>query len=134
MMSALRDRLRIFLDQRLHSLAARPEIWGSAESVELQALQLLHVRAVVSAPDAMEPDARDPGGMRERYVAFLRTHFPGAPPVPLAEHLSGEPSLERFSQLLKAFIQDELARQDEWLDGSASGAAAHHEQDAPVSH
>lgn len=89
-------------------------MWGSAESVEHQALQLLDVRALVLSPDSSEPDQRDPGRTRERYISFLRAHFPDAAPIPLAEHLADEPSLQRFSELLGAFIQEELSRQDEW--------------------
>lgn len=119
-MGILRNRLRTFLDRRLHSLAARPEMWGSAESVELQALQLLHVRALVLSTDSSEVDQRDPGRIRERYISFLRARFPDAPPTPLAEHLAGEPSLQRFSELLGAFIAEELSRQDEQQHESAA--------------
>jgi hypothetical protein len=49
--SALRDRLRAFVDHRLQSLMTTPEIWGAPESVELQVLQILQVRALVLVPE-----------------------------------------------------------------------------------
>ena len=108
-MSAFRDRLRAFVDRRLQSLIATPEIWGSAESVELQVLQLLQVRSLVIDP---EQGDRDPGATREHYVSFLREHFPDAPPIPLAQRLAGESSLDLFSETLRKFIQEECTRQD----------------------
>jgi hypothetical protein len=118
-MSPVRDRLRAFADRRLRSLIATPEIWGATESVELQVLQLLQVRALVTLP---EQDERDPGATREHYVSFLRAHFPDAPPIPLAQHLAGESSLDRFSETLRKFVQEECARQD----------ARSHESELPV--
>jgi hypothetical protein len=106
--SALRDRLRTFVDHRLQSLVTTPEVWGSPESVELQVLQMLQVRALVLVP---EQGDRDPGATREHYVSFLRARFPDAPPMPLAQHVAADASLERFVEILRQFIEEERARQ-----------------------
>lgn len=131
--SALRDRIRAFVDHRLQSLVTTPEIWGSPESVELQVLQILQVRALVLAPGQGD---RDPGATREHYIAFLRARFPDAPPMPLAQHVAADASLERFAEILRQFIEQERARQNVPSHGgtppTTSGSSASESGEKPV--
>ena len=100
-MSQLARVLRDWLDKRLKSLVERPEMWGDRESVELQVLQLLEVRALVSDATRDEDSLRQ---IQDGYIAFLNERFPDTPPVTLAERLSEHADTDEFSKHLQAFI------------------------------
>ena len=107
-MNQLARALQRFLDKRLASLTERPEIWGSQESVELQVLQLLEVRALVINATCDEDSLRQ---IQDHYIAFLSERFPDTPPVTLAERLATTEDSEQFTEYLQAFVQQIIARQ-----------------------
>ena len=100
-MNQLAHVLQQWIDKRLASLVERPEIWGDRESVELQTLQLLEVRALVlDAARAGETLQR----IQDSYVAFLSERFPDSPPVTLSQRLSEHADDGEFSSHLQEFI------------------------------
>jgi hypothetical protein len=100
--STLRHTLLQFIDKRLDSLIAKPALWGGRESVELQVLQLLELRAVVLRPSA---DTRDIfNQLQHSYERFVRKSIPNAPPAPLSALLSDEDT-PRLTRLLGEFRQ-----------------------------
>jgi len=72
------------IDQSLDLLTGAPRMWGSPESMELQVLLLLEMRAVASRPHVMRGR---PSGLRDAYEQFIRSLFPDAPPMMLSSIL-----------------------------------------------
>lgn len=67
-------RLHDYIKENIESMLARPLMWGSYESVELQILVLLEV-LVVGHKEQLSPDAAT-SLVREKYYALLRKFFP----------------------------------------------------------
>ncbi len=99
-MSALKDRIVAYVDDQLRAMFAAPEMWGSNESVELQALQLLQFRSFTIRPDLEE---REPRTVLDAYHRFLREEFPTAPPHPLFCLVDEAGRQNEFITLLRAF-------------------------------
>lgn len=95
-MTALASRLLDFVDERLDHMLEAPSMWGSGESVELQILQLLELRALILEP-AHTASWR---AVQPEYERFLATRFPGAPPTTLAALLGA-----RQDQLVPVLAQ-----------------------------
>jgi len=95
----LKDVVVRWADQRIDEMLGAPPMWGSPESVELQVLQLVELRALALQP---ERELAAPRRVLELYQSFLREHFPEQPPSPLHE-------LTESLDLLGAF-RDQLAR------------------------
>jgi hypothetical protein len=83
-----------WIDERLSHMLEAPPMWGCPEAVELQALQLLEIRAL--AQD-VSPELARRGGVLDAYLAYLRERFPRQPQRPLFE-LIGEDD-ETYSKL-----------------------------------
>jgi hypothetical protein len=95
----------IFTLQRLTELLQYPAMWGAAESVELQVLQLLEVRLKLLGGVGDDLEA-----LKERYMAFLAREV-GGPPTLLAKRLGLErQSSPDFIRLLSRFAGEEVQR------------------------
>lgn len=73
-------KLDEFVTQRLTAFRDRTAMWGSAEAVELQAIQLLELELQTFAPAALD---QAPGAVFEAYVEKIRETYPGGPTQPL---------------------------------------------------
>jgi hypothetical protein len=100
-MTLLASRLLDFVDERLDDMLEAPEMWGSGESVELQILQLLEIRALVLEPTP-EVGWRSVQASYERYLA---TRFPGAPPTTLAALLGKHQ--DQLTTILRGFVESQ---------------------------
>ena len=89
-----------FVDERLDQMLEAPQLWGADESVELQILQLLEIRLLVTAPPRGPEDWRQ---VQLDYERFLADHLPGSPPTTLTARLGAERRPELWS-LLTAFV------------------------------
>jgi len=110
--SGLRQALLHFIDERIEQMLARPAAWGSAESVELQVLQLVEVRALAMHPDA-EPQ-RIFKLLQRAYERFIENSIECAGPEPLAAILEQRDRLSELGPLLERFVNNwEYARRDD---------------------
>ena len=89
-----------FVDERLDQMLEAPEMWGADESVELQILQLLEIRFLITAQPRSQADWRQ---VQADYEHFLADHLPGSPPTTLTARLGAERRPELWS-LLTAFV------------------------------
>lgn len=111
-MSSLRQALLVFVDERIQRMLARPAAWGSEESVELQVLQLIEVRALAMHPD-IEPQ-RLFKLLQRAYERFIEDNIEGSGPDPLATILQNHNRLTEFGPLLNKFVTSwEYAQRDE---------------------
>ncbi len=100
-MSDLREVTTSWIDARMDSMLAAPQMWGSREAVELQALLLVELRSVVMRPTV---DAEDSRRVLDAYAKFLARRFPNATPAPLFEHACREALPETtFTSVLREF-------------------------------
>jgi hypothetical protein len=79
------DTIVRYIDQQLGSIVTRPAMWGTDVAVELQAVMLLELRAVVLRSPG---DDAAPRAVRDAFNSFVRKRLPDAPPVPLADILN----------------------------------------------
>ena len=115
-MGSLRETIVSHVDEQLHSMFATPGMWGSDESVELQALQLLQVRSVSIRPDF---EKNNPGHVLDSFHRFLKTEFPGAPSHPLFCLVEELHRQREFIPLLRKFceqIQSEMDSSDALME------------------
>lgn len=98
-MSSLRETIVQWADLRIDEMLAAPRMWGSLEAVEMQALQLLELRALALRP-TQELD--HPRRVLDTYMAFLQRRYPDAPPDPLFR-LVGPGGESAFSEALRSF-------------------------------
>ena len=111
-MSGLRQTLLDFIDTRIQSMLARPAAWGSAESIELQVLQLIEIRALTLHPDT-EPQ-RVFKLLQRAYERFIEDNLAGSGPEPLAVILQQRDRSTDFGALLHQFVTSwDYARRDE---------------------
>ncbi|HND33071.1 MAG TPA: hypothetical protein PKY30_06805 [Myxococcota bacterium] len=97
--------LLIFTLERLTELLKYPAMWGGAESVELQVLQLLEIRLKLVGAGEDDLDA-----LKGRYLAFLAREVGGAPTL-LHKRLGLErQSSPDFIRLLTRFAGEEVQR------------------------
>jgi hypothetical protein len=110
--SGLRQALLHFIDERIAQMLARPAAWGSAESVELQVLQLVEVRALAMHPDA-DPQ-RTFKLLQRAYERFIESSIEGTGPEPLAALLEQRDRLPELGPLLGRFVAGwEYAQRDD---------------------
>jgi hypothetical protein len=95
----VRHGLISWIDQRLDDMLQAPRMWGSRESVELQSLLLVELKAFVRHPSH---SAEKPRYAVDAYLNFLRQHFPSRPNLPLHELLDEQPE-SAFTDKLVAF-------------------------------
>ena len=84
------------IDRSLDMMSKVPKMWGSPESMELQALLLLEMRAVATRPSVMRGR---PSGLRDAYENFVRASFAEAPSMMLSsilQHMDRLPELPVF--------------------------------------
>jgi len=81
-MRGLRDTLVGWIDERTKNMLATPRAWGSDEAVEMQALLLLELRALVLRP---ELEVGVPGRLVDAYTAYLAKTYPTKPHRPLSQ-------------------------------------------------
>lgn len=94
------------IDAMLDSMTSRPGLWGPLPCVEMQALRLLEVRALVAGSD--ERDSEIVGA----YRSFLATAFPGSDPVSLRTRVASSGGDEGdFCRWLRDFVAAERDRQ-----------------------
>ena len=86
-MTALRDTVVRWVDQRIEAVLAAPPMWGSPEAVELQVLLLLEVRALALRPDQT---LAEPRRVLDTYIAHLAQRFPQGGSRPLHELITGD--------------------------------------------
>jgi hypothetical protein len=111
-MSALREAVLHFVDERIRQMLQRPAAWGSEENVELQVLQLVEVRALALHPDT-EP-RRIFKLLQRAYERFVEDAIQARRPELLSEILQSRDELSRFSDLLGTFVSSwEYANRDE---------------------
>lgn len=97
--------MKEFVTQRLEALLQRPDGWGPPLAVELQFLLLVEMWHVVQGASTEHVD-----GVAGRFERFLRTRFPGGPPVPLALRLGlDQRATDEFIDVLKSFLEQEQA-------------------------
>lgn len=72
-MTSLRTAVERWVDTTLDSMLKRPRMYGSTESVELQALLLLDLRAFIAHPEAEE---KTPGRVFEAWLAAFGRRYP----------------------------------------------------------
>lgn len=107
-MSALREQLIRWLDERTGAILEAPRMWGTcAETVEMQGLLLLEMRAFVLNPLV---ELREPRRVLDTYDAFLQKRFRRADPGPLCRLLGEDPEMKGLARELGAF-RDALGRQ-----------------------
>ena len=102
-MSSLQTTLLGWVDARLAALLEAPRMWGSYEAVELQALQLFELRALIRRP---EQELTDPRRVLETYAAFLRQQFPQHPQEPLFRLLEERGSPVGIEEGLRTYLED----------------------------
>lgn len=102
-MTSLASRLLDFLDERLDHMLEAPSMWGAGESVELQILQLLEVRALILAP----AHAAGWRAVQPEYERFLARQFPGSPPTTLSVRLGARQ--DQLTAVLGQFIEAQRA-------------------------
>jgi hypothetical protein len=95
------------IDRSLNLLSAAPQMWGSSESLELQALLLLEMRAVVTRPSVMRGR---PSGLRGAYADYVRQVSDYAPGVLLSSALGPDRASE-LPSLIRSFADTF----DQWL-------------------
>lgn len=78
------DRTLAWIETRLGALFAAPGMWGSAEAVEMQVMQLWDLRHFLHTPRP------EPRAVLDRYVAWLGVRYPRRPKEPLHEILMGD--------------------------------------------
>jgi hypothetical protein len=105
-MSARRELLVEWIDRRTREIVATPRMWGAAEAVEMQVLQLLEMRVFALRP---ELERENPRLVMDAYVAFLRDRFPTSAPAPLCSLVGGAPDAALFRETLSDF-QEFIAR------------------------
>lgn len=111
-MTHLRAAVDGWIDETLDSMLKRPRMYGSAESVELQALLLLDLRAFIARPDAME---RAPGGVFDAWLASFQRRHPGftnvLPSAALGSIHEGDEAAQfhALTEALDAFRRDLVA-------------------------
>lgn len=108
-----RAKLASWVDSRIEEMLAAPRMWGKClETVELQILTLLQVRALVTD---MERELAHPRRVLDEYVRLLGTRFKDQPPRPVHQ-IVGETSDEQFVSLIRdlnAALRDPLPAEDE---------------------
>jgi hypothetical protein len=114
-MTALRDTVVRWVDQRIEAMLDALPMWGSPEAVELQVLLLLEVRALALRPDQT---LAEPRRVLDTYIAHLAQRFPQGGSRPLHELITGDD--EVCSKLA-----EELRRFDEILRWSGALALEH---------
>ncbi len=98
-MSGLSRTVVSWVEQRIDDMLAAPPMWGSAEAIEMQVLQLLEMRALALRP---QQELDHPRRVLDMYVAFLRERFPDVPPRPLFQIIPDAES-EGFCKTLREF-------------------------------
>lgn len=88
-----------YIDRRLATMERAPGSWGSAESLELQALLLLELRTFALRPRTY---AKNPFEARNAYLRFVRRRFPDAP----ASLLSGALPADRLEEELPGLVAE----------------------------
>lgn len=97
-----------FVHQRISALLAAPDAWGAPEAVELQVLLLLEMWQVTEGAAQEMVD-----GVSDRYDHHISRAVPG-PPVLLAARLGlTTHANDRFVEVLRAFVKDELTSRRE---------------------
>jgi hypothetical protein len=107
---AAESTILAFITERLQHMIKAPQMWGAYESVELQILQLLEVRAIVLATSAEQLGSQD---VQDHYVAYLAARFPGAPPTTLSTLLAHRE--QEITPILSEFVISECESQDRRL-------------------
>lgn len=105
-MSTVEDQVLHWTEEHIDALVAAPPMWGSNEAVEMQALLLFELKALLLRP---EESAKDPSRIFDTYTRFLRERFPRLPPAPLCE-LEAAPfaeTLKEFHRLLSSRLEPE---------------------------
>lgn len=101
-MTSVESNLIGFIDDRLSHMLEAPGMWGSSESVELQVLQLLEIRALLLGPPDLQSHWRH---VQTDYERFIAEQFPGAPPTTLTALLDEE--LDKVIPLLARFVAEQ---------------------------
>ncbi len=101
-MTSLQETLAGLIERRLGSIARAPQMWGSLESIEMQALQLIEIFAVLHDQTYASSKSRV---IKESYRAFLRARYGTSLPAYLAQELDGKDSAEASSELARILSQ-----------------------------
>jgi hypothetical protein len=96
------------IDHSLDLVSKVPKMWGSPESMELQVLLLLEMRAVATRESVMRGR---PSGLRDAYDSFIRKSFNDAPSMMLSSILQNMDHGPDLHVLLREFADDF----DNWL-------------------
>ena len=107
---AAESTILAFIAERLQHMLKAPQMWGTYESVELQILQLLEIRAIVLESVTARSEWQD---VQDRYVAYLATRFPGKPPTTLSTLLAQRE--QDVIPIISEFVTNECKSQDQQL-------------------
>ncbi len=83
-MSTLRRQIEQWIDETLDGMLRAPRLYGRVESVELQAILLLELRAFVANP---ELEGQEPRRVFNHWLAHFKARYPSAGSVLLASVL-----------------------------------------------
>jgi len=103
--TTLREQIERWVDATLDAMIARPRMYGSLESVELQALLLLDLRAFVARPEA---ESQAPGRVFDAWLsAFKRRHpsMGNAMPFATLQRLYRSDEAVQFRELTEALAE-----------------------------
>jgi hypothetical protein len=95
-----------YIDKRLATIDTMPDTWGSPESIELQTLLLLEIRAVLlRQTDESSVD------VRLSYIRFIRTHVKNATTESLSTQLLRAGRIEELPKLLAKFRDQNIVQE-----------------------
>lgn len=95
------DRVADHVDKSIRDMLRCPEMWGGAEAVELQVLQLLEIRHLATAPPGTEAPRRQ---VTEAYRRFSSEVLGGGSADPLSRRLEKEGRKGDLYGLLETFV------------------------------
>ena len=93
-----------YIDKRLATIDTMPGTWGSSESLELQTLLLLEIRAVV-----LRQNDENSADVRLSYIRFIRTHVKSATSENLSIQLLRAGRIDELPELLAKFRDQIIA-------------------------
>ena len=102
-MTAMQTAIEQMVDRRLAAILRAPQMWGSPESIELQALQLIEFLAISHNHDYAHSRSR---AIKEQYRAHVRGLYGVELPAYLAQRLSAERDQEAVAQFIAQTVMD----------------------------
>jgi hypothetical protein len=109
-MNDLRTSLLDRIDGSLDAMIKAPRMWGSPESLELQALLLVELKCMILRPHITR---ENPGEVQEAYERFVKTSFDR--PATLISHIlknGHQTDLPKYLEDFMQKIQRELAEEN----------------------